>query len=246
MLQTGLGLCTYPLNRTLYIGSMKKRLTIYGLLFLLARCSPPGPPPRFSTSGNQVVQVLALHADSVQARMLLWERADSMTAWMCVDSFPVTLGRNGLAPGNDMPGRKIEGDGNSPAGVFRLSCVFSYHQLDDLRMPFERVDSNDLCVDDVQSVHYNQLVDKDTVAIQDYQSFERMQRPDAQYEYGVWVDYNSTPVVSGNGSCIFLHIWKEPGAATSGCTAMSKESMLRLIYWLDEKKKPVLVQYAGE
>jgi len=225
---------------------MKHPLPGLGLLFLLARCSTPGTPPLFNTAGDQVVQVVAQHTDSVQANMFLWERADSTSEWLCVDSFPVILGRNGLAPGNDMPGRKIEGDGNSPAGVFTLSRVFSYHPLDDLRMPFEQVDSNDLCVDDVQSAHYNTLIDDDTIAQKDYQSFERMQRKDLQYEYGVWVDYNTAPVISGNGSCIFLHVWKEPGAPTSGCTAMAKESMLRLIYWLDKNKKPVLVQYVGE
>ncbi len=206
-------------------------------------CTHETPVSPFSTPGNQVVQVLADHVDSTTASMYLWERSDSTAEWKCVDTFPVRIGRNGLAPGNDLPGRKLEGDGNAPEGLFLLSKVFSYHLLTDLHMPFEQVDSSDLCVDDVHSQYYNMLIDDDTTQLKDYSSFERMQRRDLQYEYGVWVNYNTDPVVSGNGSCIFLHISKDPDTPTSGCTAMSKENMLRLIYWLEADKRPVLIQY---
>ena len=64
-----------------------------------------------------------------------------------------------------------------------------------------------------------------------------------QYEYGVWVNYNTNPQIPGNGSCIFLHIYKTPTTPTSGCTAMSKENMLKLIHWLNASKNPMLIQY---
>jgi len=214
---------------------------------IIASCSKKeAPDNRFFPDSLQVVQVVSVHPDSISATMYLWSRENEHSNWVCADSFPVTVGRNGLAPDSTASGRKLEGDGRSPEGIFYLSRVFSYHPLTDLHMPFEQVDTSDLCVDDVHSVYYNQLVDDDTVSAKDYSSFERMQRRDAQYEYGVWVDYNSDPVVAGNGSCIFLHIWKSPGAPTSGCTAMSKENMLRLIYWLQEDKKPVLIQFAPD
>lgn len=73
-------------------------------------------------------------------------------------------------------------------------------------MPFEQVDVNDLCVDDINSQYYNLLIDDDTIINKDYTSFERMERKDMQYEYGVWVNYNTAPQVPGMGSCIFLHI----------------------------------------
>lgn len=225
---------------------MKQPLILSVICLVLCQCKPTKQHQLFTAAGDQVIQVVAEHVDSVGAVMYLWERTDSLANWHCVDSFDVVLGRNGLAPGNDMVGRKIEGDGNAPEGVFTLSRVFSYHPLTDLKMPFEQVDTNDLCVDDLASVHYNTLIDDDTIAVKDYKSFERMQRQDQQYEYGVWVDYNTAPIVPGNGSCIFLHVWKEPGAPTSGCTAMSKQNMLRLIQWLDITKNPVLIQYPAE
>jgi len=112
-------------------------------------------------------------------------------------------------------------------------------------MPFVQVDTNFYCVDDIASSYYNTLIKQDT-AKHDYSSFEYMRRKDSLYEYGVWVLYNSNPVIAGNGSCIFLHIWRNENAPTSGCTAMSRDKMLKVIYWLDARKKPVLLQVVGE
>ena len=59
-------------------------------------------------------------------------------------------------------------------------------------MPWQQVDSTDICVDDVKSAYYNQPLDKDSIAKQDWNSFEYMHRQDNAYEYGIWVLYNST------------------------------------------------------
>jgi D-alanyl-D-alanine dipeptidase len=63
-----------------------------------------------------------------------------------------------------------------------------------------------------------------------------------EYDLGVFVGYNSYPVVKGFGSCIFLHIWKDASTPTSGCTAMAREDLERVMAWLDPKKTPYLVQ----
>jgi L,D-peptidoglycan transpeptidase YkuD (ErfK/YbiS/YcfS/YnhG family) len=73
-----------------------------------------------------------------------------------------------------------------------------------------------------------------------------MKRGDDLYEYGVWVLYNSNPVSAGNGSCIFIHVWRNEHSGTAGCTAMSKDNILKLIHWLDKKKSPVLLQVVEE
>lgn len=180
--------------------------------------------------------------------MFLYERKNGHGKWELTDSFPVTVGRSGLAKdinagisfNADVP-TKHEGDGKSPSGIFKLGKVFSYHDIKDLHMPFVQVDTSFYCVDDAASSYYNTLIKQDT-AKHDFTSFEYMRRKDSLYEYGVWVLYNSDPVTNGNGSCIFLHIWKDENSSTSGCTAMAKENMLKLIHWLDERKKPVLLQ----
>jgi len=206
----------------------------------------------YLTNNNQVVFVKTSAYNSIKGNMFLYERKNSNKGWKLTDSFAITVGRSGLAKDantsisfdNNAP-VKYEGDGKSPAGIFQLGSVFSYHDIKKLHMPFVQVDTNFYCVDDIASSYYNTLIVADT-AKHDYNSFEYMRRKDSLYEYGVWVLYNSNPVNAGNGSCIFLHIWRNENAPTSGCTAMSRDNMLKLIHWLDAGKKPVLLQVVGE
>ena len=204
-------------------------------------------------SGNQQVLFVTVPTiTSVQGTMVLYQRKNSRTAWKASDSFAVVEGRAGLAKdaqtnvimAKDLPIKK-EGDGKSPAGIFPLGDVFSYHDLRHLHMPFKQVDTLCHCVDDPSSVYYNTLIVADT-ARQAYNSFEYMKRRDDFYEYGVWVLYNSNPAIAGSGSCIFIHVWKDDNSGTSGCTAMSKEHVIELIHWLDRKKNPVLLQVVEE
>ena len=207
----------------------------------------------FLKNSNQVVFVKSPSFTSIHGTMFLYERKNKEHLWNLADSFPVTVGRTGLAKDPQTPlafdhpvPTKHEGDGKSPAGIFSLGPVFSYHDMKNLRMPFVHADTTALCVDDENSIYYNTLVLSDTLTHNDYNSFEYMRRQDNLYEYGVWVLYNDSPVVHGNGSCIFIHVWRNANSPTAGCTAMSKENILKLIYWLDKKKKPVLLQMAEE
>ncbi len=199
-------------------------------------------------NSNQVLFVKTKSDTTIHGMMFLCERKNTHKRWHIVDSFNVVVGRNGLGKDatasidlNNITATKHEGDGKSPAGIFKLGSVFSYHNIKKLRMPFVQVDTNFYCVDDATSSYYNTLIKQDT-AKHNFNSFEYMKRNDELYEYGVWVLYNSDPVVAGNGSCIFLHIWRNENSGTAGCTAMAKENMLKLIHWLNAKKNPVLLQ----
>ena len=209
-------------------------------------------PERYSdyiASSTQVIVVTA--KENVSSGILtFYERKSLQDTWKQKMQFPVRIGRNGLA--TDMQynatAKKIkqEGDGCSPAGVFSLGPVFSYHKMENLHMAFQQVSKKDLCVDDADSKYYNQLINTDTIANQDWKSFEYMQRDDLQYEYGIWVNYNMDTIIPGNGSCIFLHVWKDEKTGTSGCTAMQKENLLQLINALDAKRNPLLIQYVSD
>ena len=203
-------------------------------------------------SNNQVIFVKTNSYSSMNGTMFLYERKNAHKDWKLKDSFEVTVGRSGLAkdinatiPFTGSVPTKHEGDGKSPSGIFTLGPVFSYHHLQKLHMPFVQVDTNFYCVDDAASSYYNTLIVADT-AKHNFNSFEHMKRDDSLYEYGVWINYNSDPVTNGNGSCIFLHIQRTPNSPTAGCTAMTKEKILKLIYWLNEKQNPVLLQIVSQ
>ena len=230
---------------------MRKYIVLIILTHLIANNMYAQPIESFNqylTGSNQVLYVATANADAIQGTMVLYERKNAGKPWRKKDSFAIVVGRAGLAkdpqtaiPLNITMPVKREGDGKSPAGIFKLGDVFSYHSVNKLHMPFVQVDTNFYCVDDANSAYYNTLIVKDT-ATAPFNSFEYMKRNDDLYEYGVWVLYNSDPVIAGNGSCIFIHIWRNENSGTAGCTAMSKENILKLIHWLNKKKNPVLLQ----
>ena len=203
----------------------------------------------FLKANNQVVFVTATDWNTTHGIMQLYQRINAHSEWQLSHQFAVTLGRNGLGfdGRSNLPKPaaaliKHEGDGKSPAGIFKLGPVFSYHKMNDLKMPFQKVDTADICVDDIRSAYYNTLVNIDTASHKDWNSFEHMRANDDSYEYGVWVKYNSDKIFSGDGSCIFLHVWAGKNSSTLGCTAMEKQNIITLIHWLDNKQNPVLLQ----
>ena len=207
----------------------------------------------YLAASNQVVFVTAKSWNANQGLLKLYQRKNNRNGWQIAQQFAVTLGRNGLAfdrrsvlPKPSGVVIKHEGDGKSPVGIFNLGPVFSYHPLQGLHMRFKKVDTTDLCIDDVHSAYYNTLVQTDTAADRDWSSSEHMRPNNDSYEYGVWIKYNSDKIFSGEGSCIFLHVWAGINSSTAGCTAMEKRNMITLIRWLKNKKHPVLLQIVAD
>ncbi len=228
---------------------MKIIITIFfSFIMLLSEAQSIKQYNNFLQHNNQVLFVKTYTDSSIHGNMFLYERKNKHKHWRLADSFNIVVGNNGLGKDetslisfNKTIQTKHEGDGKSPSGIFSLGPVFSYHELKNLHMPFVQVDTNFYCVDDVNSLYYNTLIKADT-AKHNYKSFEYMHRKDSLYEYGIWVKYNSTDIKAGNGSCIFIHVWRNENSGTSGCTAMTKENILKLIYWLNQKKNPVMLQ----
>ena len=87
-------------------------------------------------------------------------------------------------------------------------------------------------------IDYNRWVKKaETLAA----SYEFMKRDDNLYKYGVVIEYNTDPVIKGNGSAIFLHIWKGEGIPTAGCVAVSEEDIIKILGWLDPAASPLMI-----
>jgi L,D-peptidoglycan transpeptidase YkuD (ErfK/YbiS/YcfS/YnhG family) len=169
------------------------------------------------------------------------------------EAIPVKVGRNGLGWGlglhaNTAGVQKLEGDGKAPAGIFPLGMAFGYAEIAPagLQMPYRIASERDYFVDAVDSPDYNHWrhlsLTQANEPQQHWSSFERMHRDDDQYEYGMIVGHNMMPTVSGRGSAIFLHVWLSSETATSGCTAMSKESLLEVLRWLKLSANPLLIQ----
>lgn len=197
----------------------------------------------------QAVVVTTKKAEDTNGTARLFERNSLRDAWKPVGQpFPVVVGRSGLGWAVDSAPEKIkdfkkEGDGRSPAGLFPLTYAFgSSEKPEALDYPYTKLVSSTECVDDPQSGHYNKIVDRFKVGNFDWKSSEKMLEVGEEYGLGVFVAYNSYPVRSGDGSCIFLHVWKDENTPTSGCTAMSRRDVERIVSWLDTSRNPYLVQ----
>ena len=201
---------------------------------------------------RQLILVTAKDWDSVSARFACFERAETNAPWHpAFPAWDAVIGRNGLAWGIGLHGThpkagpvKREGDGRSPAGIFRLNEVFGYATPADAKIklfPYCQLTKSHAGVDDSRSRYYNRVVDAATVTNKDWQSAEVMRREDDLYRWGAVVEHNWKPS-PGFGSCIFLHVWAGPEIRTSGCTAMPLAQIESVVRWLDKTKNPLLVQ----
>lgn len=202
----------------------------YGLTDADVRLAPSG--------AAQVLAVSLPRPGTASAE--LWGMEKTPQGWQTIlGPVAVTVGRNGIA-GFD---QKREGDGMTPRGVFTLGPVFGYAGSAGTKMPYRQATAEDAWVDDVASPRYNQWVK----GIPANESHEKMRRNDDLYRLGIVVGYNTSPVVPGLGSAIFLHIWRGPEQSTAGCVAMAAADMERIVSWLDPAKRPrIVIGYQGE
>ena len=153
---------------------------------------------------------------------------------MAFEPFNAVIGRNGFAAA----GEKREGDGKTPSGIYPLKMTFGYNESIKTKMPYRQALDDDLWVDDPHADDYNRWVKKTETRAA---SFERMRRDDNLYKYGIVIEYNTSPVIKGNGSAIFLHIWKGESVPTAGCVAVSEENILKILQWLDPAASPLII-----
>ncbi|HDP67649.1 MAG TPA: hypothetical protein ENN20_04000 [Candidatus Marinimicrobia bacterium] len=247
-------------NRMMLRQSGKLRMMLWILLIVivgaimvimfLLRDDRGNPIP---VSSRQLIIVRTPSWTASKGIMQCFEHRDNNTGWVPVgQKVNIILGRNGMGwgeglhriPGSSVP-IKREGDGKSPAGVFRLGAAFGFPAIEDignLKIPYRSVNEFLECVDDVESRYYNQLVAKDRIESVDWNSSERIHRAPNAYHYSVVVEHNTVDTQKGAGSCIFLHCVSVRGDSTAGCTTLSRAEMGNILRWLDSDDDPILVQ----
>ncbi|HCY75593.1 MAG TPA: hypothetical protein DHV28_06695 [Ignavibacteriales bacterium] len=205
------------------------------------------------TDCKQMILVLTDSITATKGTLVRFERSGEKNKWQQIEKMiPVVLGRNGLGWGKSLNGIdsailpiKTEGDGRSPAGVFKLGAAFGYAGADkmkDLKIPYIPVSEMVECIDDIKSNYYNQIIIRDKIKEVDWNSSEKMYFADIWYEQGIVVEQNTSPVVNGSGSCIFIHNWSKPDETSAGCTELEPARLTEIINWLDASANPVLVQ----
>ena len=184
-----------------------------------------------------------------QGKLRRFERRDGASPWAPAGAQPVdvALGRYGLAWGRGLHPEqvdgpvKFEGDHRSPAGVFDLGEARGYatEPPAGTTWPFQHSGTQWRCMDNPRSQAYNTFISTQGMPLPPSVGIASRE---TVFELMLFVMHNTSPVLRGAGSCVFLHVWAKPDHPTQGCVAMSRDSIEDLLPWLDLNRRPVLVQ----
>lgn len=181
---------------------------------------------------GQLLVVYNQEIKSFNAVLIALEKKDNQ--WV-IKKGPINagIGKKGFATQFE----KIEGDGKSPTGIFKLGKLFSYEKQDNTLLENQQTTKDDKWIDDVNSGDYNTHVIGATTA----KSYENLLLNNDAYKYCVVLEYNTNPIIKGKGSAIFFHLDLKKSYFTAGCVAIDEANMLSIINWLDAKQNPSII-----
>ena len=134
---------------------------------------------------------------------------------------PCQVGRNGFT------NIKFEGDGCTPTGNWHLLTV--YYRPDRLAfpktlLPVVAITPDMGWSDDPSDPSYNL-----EVKLPYNFSHESLWRDDCLYDIFITTSHNSSPVIPGQGSAIFIHQMHENKTPTAGCLALQLTDLNHII-----------------
>ena len=132
--------------------------------------------------------------------------------------FACAIGRGGISP------RKREGDGATPAGAMALEYVLYRPDRITGRPGWEPIRPWMEWCDGPDDSRYNRLIRRSGGG-----GVERLHRADPLYDVVGVLDWNRYPPKPGDGSAIFLHIWRGARLPTEGCVAFRRPDLLWIL-----------------
>lgn len=184
-------------------------------------------------SVNQLLVVFNEKPENNTATLVAMEKKGKH--WHAISAPMIAgIGRKGFAA----PNAKREGDQKSPTGFFRLGQLFCYEKDVATKMPFIQTTAEDKWIDDPNSPDYNRYIRGATNA----KSYEKLLLNGNDYRYCMAIEYNTNPVVKGNGSAIFLHLSEGKTInSSSGCVVLLQKDMEGLLKWMNPQFKPSIL-----
>ena len=194
---------------------------------------------------RQLVVAIAPSWEAFEGSAQRFERVGG--GWKAVGKpWVVLYGKRGLAWGSGVHGqeekgpRKVENDGRSPAGVFRIGTIYTYDSAlpPGSDYPFHTVTAADAWIDDANHPKYNQHVIVDPKNPPPWYAKQRMRLGDFAYRWLIEIRHNSDPPTPGLGSAIFFHLRRGTHRPSVGCTVMAEADIVSLIRWLRADARP--------
>jgi len=128
---------------------------------------------------------------------------------------------------------KIEGDLKTPIGVFKIDKIFyRADKIKELESSIKMIpiSKDDGWCDDKNKEEYNSFIKLPFSG-----RYENLWREGDEYDIIITLDYNTSPIIKGKGSAIFIHVAKEGMDYTEGCLALKKEDLIKLVKKLESE-----------
>ena len=131
--------------------------------------------------------------------------------------------------------KKQEGDKATPIGKWRLKSI--YYRSDKVLRPIiknksfkiNKITKNSGWCDDLKSHCYNKYINIEKNFYFKNINFENLWREDQAYDLVIETSHNTSPIIKGKGSAIFIHCSFSDLRETAGCVALTKKDLIFLI-----------------
>ena len=200
-----------------------------------ALCTPNVAGQIASTGrATQLIVVDAPQYRTTYADLSAFQRHGS--CWVAV--FGPWTARIGAAGFSD---HRVEGDDTTPTGDYGIgSVMYGNAPSPGVSYPYRQLACGDWWDEDPHSPQYNTF---QKVPCHETPPFggdsEALWQETAAYPSFAVIDYNTSPVVPGAGSGIFIHA--DLGAPTTGCVSVPLGELDELLRWLDPDDAPLVV-----
>ena len=199
-------------------------------------------------SATQLVLVNIPSVSLHRAAVTRFERATTTEPWRISGArMPAVIGRKGFGWAPSFRDRattsaphKIEGDGKTPGGIFRLGNAFGFG-ASSVSGYVRLSPGKEFCVSDPKSPDYNRIIPKKPAHSIDGEDMGAI----GLYRRGLFIDY-PTNAAERAGSCIFVHVWRAENSGTSGCVAFSQSDVEVLQTWVRSQKAVIAILPSAE
>ncbi|MDA8687643.1 L,D-transpeptidase family protein [bacterium] len=145
--------------------------------------------------------------------------------------FPCQVGQSGFK----IYTKKKEGDNATPIGKWKLKSIF--YRSDKLFKPtiknkslkINKITKECGWCDDPKSYYYNRYINVKKNSYLKKINFEKLWRDDQAYDLVIETSHNTSPIIKGKGSAIFIHCSFSDFGETAGCVALTKKDLIFLI-----------------
>ena len=128
-----------------------------------------------------------------------------------------------------------EGDKITPKGTYKiLSIYFREDRIKKIKCSIRKIKITKQMgwCDDSKSKHYNKQI-----KLPSKLSHETLYRKDNIYDIVCVINYNINPTLKERGSAIFLHVARNKYQKTSGCIALKKNHLKKLLTLIKKNTK---------